>query len=210
MTAVLGNNPYRIHQWVYDNIRFYPTYGMLRSAGIESRCRDGGDSGGAVDELDGRGKDDGGRAADSWAGRDTEYGLDERRQDCEGSFGACVGGGVKYYPERGAGRAGGVSEGDSWTPLDASFKQYAYTEKYIFGDHVYAGKRLSINSWLHRRGFYPKTKTLTDCAIKGNLPICVYVNQENSVMAYMDFLRESEIFCITKNGGENLSISQSS
>ncbi|MDR2366455.1 MAG: hypothetical protein LBD68_11500, partial [Zoogloeaceae bacterium] len=62
LAAELGNNPYQIHQWVYDNIRFYPTYGsvqgaeetlarkqgnafdiaslligLLRSAGIESR-----------------------------------------------------------------------------------------------------------------------------------------------------------------------------
>jgi transglutaminase-like putative cysteine protease len=62
LAAELGNNPYRIHQWVYDNIRFFPSYGsvqgaeetlakkngnafdiaslliaLLRSAGIESR-----------------------------------------------------------------------------------------------------------------------------------------------------------------------------
>ncbi|MDR2690472.1 MAG: transglutaminase-like domain-containing protein [Azoarcus sp.] len=28
----LGNAPYRIHQWVHDNIRFFPTYGSVQGA----------------------------------------------------------------------------------------------------------------------------------------------------------------------------------
>jgi transglutaminase-like putative cysteine protease len=36
---------------------------------------------------------------------------------------------IKYHPERGIDHVGGTSEGDSWVPLDASFKQYTYTER---------------------------------------------------------------------------------
>ncbi|MDR3351794.1 MAG: transglutaminase-like domain-containing protein [Zoogloeaceae bacterium] len=35
---------------------------------------------------------------------------------------------IKYHPERGIDHVGGASEGDSWVPLDASFKQYTFTE----------------------------------------------------------------------------------
>jgi hypothetical protein len=32
LAAQLDNNPYRIHQWIHDNIRFFPTYGSVRGA----------------------------------------------------------------------------------------------------------------------------------------------------------------------------------
>jgi hypothetical protein len=32
LATELGNNPYKIHQWVYDNIRFFPTYGSVQGA----------------------------------------------------------------------------------------------------------------------------------------------------------------------------------
>ncbi|MDR2450274.1 MAG: hypothetical protein LBE85_00535, partial [Candidatus Accumulibacter sp.] len=43
---------------------------------------------------------------------------------------------IRYHPDRGTEHVGGISEGDSWVPLDASFKQYAYTQKMDLQDAV--------------------------------------------------------------------------
>ncbi|MDR2366452.1 MAG: transglutaminase-like domain-containing protein [Zoogloeaceae bacterium] len=164
LAAELGNNPYKIHQWVYDNIRFFPTYGsvqgaeetlakksgnafdtaslliaLLRSAGIESRYVYGTVRMPAEQVM-------------NWVG---DAKTPEAAQQILGQGGipntGLVSGGriamirmehvwveawIKFYPERGIDHVGGTSEGDSWVPLDASFKQYTYTQGMDLQDAV--------------------------------------------------------------------------
>ncbi|MDR2690561.1 MAG: transglutaminase-like domain-containing protein, partial [Azoarcus sp.] len=156
LAAQLDNNPYRIHQWVYDNIRFFPTYGsvqgaeetlakksgnafdtaslliaLLRSAGIESRYVYGtidipaeqlmnwvGDAKtpDAAQQILGQGGIP--NTALTSGGKVVSFRLEH----------VWVEAWIKFHPERGIDHVGGVSEGDSWVPLDASFKQYTFTK----------------------------------------------------------------------------------
>ena len=152
--AELGNNPHRIYQWVHDNIHFFPSYGsaqgaqdtldklsgnafdtaslliaLLRAAKIPARYVYG-----TIEVPTDK--------VMNWVG-------DARTVDAaqqilsQGGIPniALVSGGkivsvrmehlwveafIDYHPARGAKHTGGVSQGDSWIPLDGSYKQYTY------------------------------------------------------------------------------------
>ncbi|GAB4091047.1 hypothetical protein GCM10028785_37160 [Hydrogenophaga soli] len=150
----LGNNPYKIFQWVHDNIYYVPTHGsvqgaqdtldkkagnaadtaslllaLLRSAGVSARYVYG------TVELPASN-------AMNWVGGAQT--LDAAQQILsQGGVPnvALVSGGqintlrlehiwveahVRYNPGRGASHVGG-QVGDTWVPLDASYKQYTFT-----------------------------------------------------------------------------------
>jgi hypothetical protein len=149
----LGNNPYKIFQWVHDNIYYVPTHGsvqgaqdtldkkagnaadtaslllaLLRSAGVSARYVYG------TVELPASN-------AMNWVGGAQTL---DAAQQILGQGGvpnvALVSGGqintlrlehiwveahVRYNPGRGASHVGG-QVGDTWVPLDASYKQYTF------------------------------------------------------------------------------------
>jgi len=149
----LGHNPTKIYNWVRNNIEYVPTYGsiqgadmclqtkqcndfdtaslliaLLRASGIHARYVYG-----TVEIPIDKVKNWAGGFTDSMAALNL---LASARIPVKGMV---EGGAVKYariehvwveawidyIPSRGARHRSG--QGDTWIPLDASFKQYAYT-----------------------------------------------------------------------------------
>jgi transglutaminase-like putative cysteine protease len=150
----LHKNPVEIYTWVRNNIAYFPSYGsaqgaqmtldkrqgnafdtaslliaLLRAAGISARYVYG-----TVDLP--------AEQVMNWVGNAKTV---DAAQQILGQGGipntALVKGGkistirlehvwveafVSYFPSRGAKHIGGQSQGDTWVPLDASFKQYQY------------------------------------------------------------------------------------
>ena len=155
LAASLDNDPLSIYQWVHDNIVFTPTYGsvqgaqdtldkrtgnafdqaslliaLLRSAGVPARYVVG-----TIEVPEDKLR--------NWLG---DYKTIDAAQQILGQGGipnvAIVRGGrvdalrlehawveahLSFYPSRGARHIPGVSQGDTWVPMDASFKQYTFT-----------------------------------------------------------------------------------
>ncbi|MBI1904646.1 MAG: transglutaminase domain-containing protein, partial [Rhodocyclales bacterium] len=164
LAASLGNNPLAIYQWVHDNIVFTPTYGsvqgaqdtldkrsgnafdqaslliaLLRSAGISARYVVG-----TIEVPEDKLR--------NWLG---DYKTIDAAQQILGQGGipnvAMVRGGrvdalrlehawveahLSFYPSRGARHIPGVSQGDTWVPMDPSYKQYTYTAGVDLGQQV--------------------------------------------------------------------------
>ncbi len=147
----LGNNPVKIHNWVRNSLEFIPSYGSLQGAELTLQSKRGNAFDTASLEIALL------RAANiparyvygtiqlpadqvmNWVGG---VSTPEAAQSLLGQGGipnvAVVSGGkisafrlehvwveayVDYVPSRGAVHR----QGDTWAPLDASFKQYAYT-----------------------------------------------------------------------------------
>jgi hypothetical protein len=152
--AELGNDPLKIYEWVRNNIEFAPTWGsiqganyclqtelcnsfdtaslliaMLRAANVPSRYVHG------TIELPIE-------KAMNWAGDFTDASAALQFMSAGGiPTGSVTEGGkitrahfehvwveawIDYLPSRGARHKNG--QGDTWIPLDASFKQYTYTQ----------------------------------------------------------------------------------
>ncbi|MBK9218879.1 MAG: transglutaminase domain-containing protein [Uliginosibacterium sp.] len=151
---VHDTNPVEIYTWVRNNIAYFPSYGsaqgaqmtldkrqgnafdtaslliaLLRAAGISARYVYGSVDLPAEQVM-------------NWVGNAKTV---EAAQQILGQGGipntALIKGGkistirlehvwveafVSYFPSRGAKHIGGQSQGDTWVPLDASFKQYQY------------------------------------------------------------------------------------
>jgi hypothetical protein len=149
--AALGHNPARIYKWVYDTIEFIPSYGSLQGADYTLQTRRGNafDTSSLLIALL-RASQIPARyvygtievpmdRAMNWVGGVTspDAALNLLAQGGIPSIGITRGGQfstvrlehvwveayVDYVPSRGARHI----EGDSWVPLDASFKQYTYT-----------------------------------------------------------------------------------
>jgi transglutaminase-like putative cysteine protease len=160
----LGKNPVAIYNWVHDNIAYVPTYGsiqgaedtlnkksgnafdqasltiaMLRSAGIHARYVVGTVE---VPEYKLR----------NWMGG---FKTIDAAQQILGQGGipnvALVKGGrivsvrmehawveayVSMFPSRGAKHVGGVTPGDHWVPIDASYKQHTFKDGMNLKDTV--------------------------------------------------------------------------
>jgi hypothetical protein len=156
LANTLGKNPHKIYQWVHDNIYYFPSYGsvqgaqdtldkktgnafdqasllvaLLRASGIPTRYVYGTVEMPAEQVM-------------NWVGGAKTV---DAAQQILGQGGvpntALVSGGqikamrlehvwveafVRYNPDRGANNIGGQTQGDSWVPMDASFKQYTFKE----------------------------------------------------------------------------------
>ncbi|WP_263144146.1 transglutaminase-like domain-containing protein [Pseudomonas sp. RIT-PI-AD] len=154
LAVQLGKNPHTIYQWVHDNIRFFPSYGsvqgaqdtldkksgnafdqaslliaLLRSAGVPARYVYG-----TVDIP--------AEQVMNWVGgvKNAEAAQQILGQGGIPNIGVTSGGRialirmehvwveayVQYQPHRGAKHIGGQNQGDTWVPMDASFKQYDF------------------------------------------------------------------------------------
>jgi hypothetical protein len=149
--AELGHNPARIYKWVYDSIEYIPSYGSLQGADYTLQTRRGNafDTSSLLIALL-RASQIPARyvygtievpidQAMNWVGGVThpdaalnlmaQGGIPSIGVTRSGQFSAIrlehvwVEAFVDYVPSRGARHV----EGDSWIPLDASFKQYTYT-----------------------------------------------------------------------------------
>ena len=156
LASTLGKNPHKIYQWVHDNIYYFPSQGsvqgaqdtldkksgnafdqasllvaLLRASGIPARYIYGTVEMPAEQVM-------------NWVGGVKTV---DAAQQILGQGGvpntALVSGGqikairlehvwVEAYvhntPDRGAKNIGGLTQGDSWLPMDASFKQYTFKE----------------------------------------------------------------------------------
>ena len=156
LANTLGKNPHKIYQWVHDNIYYFPSYGsvqgaqdtldkktgnafdqasllvaLLRASGVPARYVYGTVEIPAEQVM-------------NWVGGAKTV---DAAQQILGQGGvpntALVSGGqikamrlehvwveafVRYNPDRGANNIGGQTQGDSWVPMDASFKQYTFKE----------------------------------------------------------------------------------
>ncbi|MBO9678474.1 MAG: transglutaminase domain-containing protein [Acidovorax sp.] len=156
LAQTLGHNPHKIYQWVHDNIHYVPTHGsvqgaqdtldkkagnafdtasllvaLLRASGIPARYVVGSVHIPAAQAM-------------NWVGGAK---TTDAAQQLWGQGGvpntALVSGGkvttlriehpwvealIQYQPGRGARHIAGQSAPDTWVPMDASYKQYTFTE----------------------------------------------------------------------------------
>jgi len=150
----LGNNPVQIHNWVRNTIEFIPSYGSIQGSDLTLQTKRGNAFDTASLEIALlRAANIPARyvygtiqvptdQAMNWVGGVTTVGA---AQSLLGQGGipniALISGGqasqiklehvwveawVNYLPGRGAKHIGGQTQGDTWVPLDASFKQYTY------------------------------------------------------------------------------------
>jgi transglutaminase-like putative cysteine protease len=149
-----GNNPVKIYNWVRNNIEFVPTYGSIQGADMclqTKQCNDSDTASLLIALL----RASGIHAryvygtieipiekVKNWVGGFTDS-MEALRLLASAKIptkGMTVGGEIKYariehvwveawidyIPSRGARHKSG--QGDTWIPLDASFKQYNYTQ----------------------------------------------------------------------------------
>jgi len=152
--AELGNKPVKIYEWVRNNIEYVPTYGSIQGADmcLQTKLCNDFDTASLLISLF---RVSGVHAryvygtielpidkVKNWAGgfTDTMSALGLLASAGIPTKGMTVGGEIKYVrlehtwveafidyiPSRGSRHKTG--EGDTWIPLDASFKQYAYTQ----------------------------------------------------------------------------------
>jgi len=153
LATQLNNNPVKIYQWVHDNIRYIPTYGSIQGSDYTYQLQAGNDFDTAslliallrASNVPARyvyGTINVPTAQlDNWVGN---VNTPDAAQNLLGQGGvpnvAITQGGqtvsvqmehvwveafVNYVPSRGWVNKGG--DGNTWVPLDASYKQYQYT-----------------------------------------------------------------------------------
>ncbi len=158
----LDNHPVKIYNWVYNNIKFVPTYGSIQGSqmALETKQANAFDTASLLIALL--------RAAGiharygygtiripvenvmNWVGGATDPKAAQQLLAQGGipSTALTQGGEIKwiklehiwaeawldFYPSRGAKHQNG--NGDSWTPLDASYKQYEYTQGMNLSEQV--------------------------------------------------------------------------
>ena len=154
LAAKLENNPHKIYQWLHDNIYFFPSYGSVQGAQdtLDKKSGNAFDTAslmiatlraakiparyvyGTVDIPI--------EQVMNWVGGAQNV---EAAQQILGQGGipniALTRGGkisgiriehvwveayIRYSPDRGAKHKGGQTQGDSWIPMDPSYKQYTY------------------------------------------------------------------------------------
>jgi hypothetical protein len=170
----LGNNPHKIYQWVHDNVYYYPSQGsvqgaqdtldkksgnafdqaslliaLLRSAGIPARYVYGSVELPADKVMNWVG---GAKTVDAAQQVLSQGGVPNVALVSGGQVKAMrlehvwVEAYVRYLPGRGAAHTGGQTQGDTWVPMDGSYKQYTFKEGMDLGEAVPLDAQALLNA----------------------------------------------------------------